>query len=72
MGSEYYENCRKGWIWTLVINFKKQLAIFYLDTYRRLTSYIIKFLKIISQKKIPKFFWFQIVEVKIEKIEKLV
>jgi hypothetical protein len=52
MGSDNFKNGQKGWIWTLVINFKKQLTIFYLDTNRRLTSHIMEFLKLISEKKI--------------------
>jgi hypothetical protein len=56
MGSEYFKNCRKGWIWTLVRNFEKHLTIFYLETYRRLTSHIIEFLKIISEKDIQRIF----------------
>jgi hypothetical protein len=52
MLSEYFKNCRKGWIWTFVIHFKKQLTIFYLDKSRTLTSHMIEFSKIISEKKI--------------------
>jgi hypothetical protein len=51
MESEYFKNCWKGRIWTFVIHFIEQLTIFYLDTYRRLTSQMIEFLKIISENK---------------------
>jgi hypothetical protein len=43
-----------------------QQAISYLDTYRKLTSHIIEFLKIIIEKKNPKFFLFLSFEEKLK------
>jgi hypothetical protein len=52
MGSEYYKNWRKGVDLDTRNKFKKTTNNFYLDTYKRLTSHIIEFLKIISEKNL--------------------